>query len=100
MRAHGANAALVAVRGFVGEARVLETRRGFFEAFGGVNGTAAGEVATRDLGSSWDIVTDMAIKLVPGGIRIMRSPKPPATPRGRAVSPRSRSLKSPSIGPA
>ena len=24
-------------------------------------------IATRDLGESWDIVTDMAIKLVPGG---------------------------------
>jgi hypothetical protein len=32
-----------------------------------VNGTAAGGDATRDLGQSWDIVTDMAIKLMPGG---------------------------------
>ncbi len=64
---HGANAALAAKRGFVGEARVLETRRGFFEAFGGVDGAAAGELATRDLGTGWDIITDMAIKLVPGG---------------------------------
>jgi 2-methylcitrate dehydratase PrpD len=64
---HGANAALAARRGYVGEARILETRRGFFEAFGGVDGLAAGEIATRDLGGSWDIMTDMAIKLVPGG---------------------------------
>lgn len=64
---HGANAALAARRGYVGEARILEARRGFFEAFGGVDGTTAGEVATRDLGRSWDIMTDMAIKLVPGG---------------------------------
>jgi 2-methylcitrate dehydratase PrpD len=63
----GANAALVARRGFTGEAKILETRRGFFEAFSGVDGTKAGEVATRGLGSSWDIDTDMAIKLVPGG---------------------------------
>ena len=63
----GANAALAARRGFVGEARILETRRGFFEAFGGVDGAAAGAIATRDLGVSWDILTDMAIKLVPGG---------------------------------
>jgi 2-methylcitrate dehydratase PrpD len=47
--------------------RILETPRGFFEAFGGVDGEAAGVAALRDLGESWDIVTDMAIKLVPGG---------------------------------
>jgi 2-methylcitrate dehydratase PrpD len=64
---HGANAALAARRGYIGEPRILETRRGFFEAFGGVDGTTAGEFATRNLGSSWDIMTDMAIKLVPGG---------------------------------
>jgi 2-methylcitrate dehydratase PrpD len=64
---HGANAALAARRGFTGEARILEARRGFFEAFGGVDGTTAGEIATRDMGGSWDIMTDMAIKLVPGG---------------------------------
>jgi 2-methylcitrate dehydratase PrpD len=64
---HGANAALAARRGFIGEARILETRHGFFEAFGGVDGAAAGEIATRDMGGSWDILTDMAIKLVPGG---------------------------------
>ena len=40
---------------------------GFFEALGGVDGNAAGDAATRDLGGSWDIVTDMAVKLVPGG---------------------------------
>ena len=64
---HGANAAFAARRGFVGEPRILETRRGFFEAFGGVDGATAGEIAMRDLGGSWDIITDMAIKLVPGG---------------------------------
>jgi 2-methylcitrate dehydratase PrpD len=64
---HGANAALAARRGFVGEARILESRRGFFEAFGGIDGATAAEIATRDLGKSWDIMTDMAIKLVPGG---------------------------------
>jgi 2-methylcitrate dehydratase PrpD len=64
---NGANAALAARRGFLGELRILETRRGFFEAFGGVDGAAAGAIATRGLGDSWDIVTDMAIKLAPGG---------------------------------
>jgi 2-methylcitrate dehydratase PrpD len=64
---HGANAALAARLGYTGEARVLEAKRGFFEAFGGVDGAAAGEIATDDLGLTWDIMTDMAIKLVPGG---------------------------------
>ncbi len=64
---HGANAALAAQRGFVGEASILETKRGFFEAFGGVDGASAGAIAVKDLGKTWDIVTDMAIKLVPGG---------------------------------
>ena len=64
---HGVNAALAAQRGFKVEERILETHQGFFEAFGGVDGTAAGKVALAGLGESWDIVTDIAIKLVPGG---------------------------------
>lgn len=64
---HGANAALAARRGFTGEPRILEARRGFFEAFGGIDGASAGAIATRDMGQTWDIMTDMAIKLVPGG---------------------------------
>jgi 2-methylcitrate dehydratase PrpD len=63
----GINAALAAQRGYRAEARILETPKGFFEAFGGVDGAAAGVVATKDLGASWDIMTDMAVKLVPGG---------------------------------
>jgi 2-methylcitrate dehydratase PrpD len=63
----GVNAALAAGCGFLAEERILETRRGFFEAFGGVDGAAAGASVTRDLGGGWDIVTDMAVKLVPGG---------------------------------
>ena len=63
----GVNAALAAQRGFQAEERILETKRGFFEAFGGVDGAAAGAIAVRDLGRDWDIITDMAIKLVPGG---------------------------------
>jgi 2-methylcitrate dehydratase PrpD len=59
----GMQAACAAVSGFRSEPAVLESRRGFFEAF---NGQAVEEVS-RDLGSSWDIVTDMAIKLMPGG---------------------------------
>ena len=64
---HGVNAALAAQRGYKVEERILETYQGFFEAFGGVDGAAGAEVALRGMGESWDIVTDMAIKLVPGG---------------------------------
>ncbi len=56
-----------AQRGYQAEAAILETPKGFFEAFGGVDGAAAAAIATADLGGSWDIVTDMAIKLMPGG---------------------------------
>src|SRR4051794_29211279 len=63
----GCNAALAAQHGYHAEEAILETPKGFFEAFGGVNGAAAAKTATADLGASWDIVTDMAIKLMPGG---------------------------------
>jgi 2-methylcitrate dehydratase PrpD len=60
-------AAQAARRGYTCEERILEMKQGYFEAFGGVDGEAAGRIATDDLGKSWDIVTDMAVKLVPGG---------------------------------
>jgi 2-methylcitrate dehydratase PrpD len=63
----GVNAALAAQRGYMAEESILETRQGFFEVYGGVEGAAAAACVTRDLGQSWDIVTDMAVKLVPGG---------------------------------
>jgi 2-methylcitrate dehydratase PrpD len=63
----GIQAALAAQRGYKAEEGVLETRNGFFEVYGGVNGAVGGASVTRDLGKSWDIITDMAIKLVPGG---------------------------------
>ena len=68
------NATLLAIqaveaarRGYTCEERILEMRQGYFEAFGGADGEAAARLATSDLGASWDIVTDMAVKLVPGG---------------------------------
>ncbi len=64
---HGVNAALAAQRGYKVEERILETHQGFFEAFGAADGAAAGKIALQGMGESWDIVTDMAIKLVPGG---------------------------------
>jgi 2-methylcitrate dehydratase PrpD len=63
----GVNASLAASRGYRCESRVLEMQGGFFETIGGADGEAAGAEVLRDLGESWDIVTDMAIKLVPGG---------------------------------
>jgi 2-methylcitrate dehydratase PrpD len=63
----GVNAALAAQRGYRCEETILEAPHGFFEVYGGVDGTAAGRVATRGFGESWDICTDMAVKLMPGG---------------------------------
>ena len=64
---NGIQAARAAQRGYRAEERILEMPLGFFEAYGGEDGAAVGAVALRDLGQSWDIVTDMAVKLVPGG---------------------------------
>jgi len=63
----GVDAALAAQRGYRAEERILEAPNGFFEAYGGVAGAAAGTSVLSGLGETWDIVTDMAIKLVPGG---------------------------------
>jgi 2-methylcitrate dehydratase PrpD len=59
----GVQAALAAQRGYRAEESILETDQGFFAVYGG---TDSGGVL-RDLGVSWDIITDMAVKLVPGG---------------------------------
>ena len=64
----GVQAALAAQRGYRAEERILETRLGFFEVYGGDRRRrGAGPSVTRELGRTWDIITDMAIKLVPGG---------------------------------
>jgi 2-methylcitrate dehydratase PrpD len=63
----GIQAVRAAQRGYHAEERILEMKLGFFEVFGGVDGNEAAAAATSDLGASWDIVTDMAVKLVPGG---------------------------------
>ena len=59
----GMNAALAAHKGYIAEESILETKKGFFEVYGGVDI----DRVTSGWGESWDIVTDMAIKLVPGG---------------------------------
>ena len=68
---HAGNAALAAVnaaqaarRGYTANADMLEAPRGFFAVFGG-NQANLGSL-TRDFGKEWDIVTHLAIKLVPG----------------------------------
>src|SRR6185312_17494333 len=63
----GIQAARAAQRGYKAEERILEMKLGFFEAVGGVDGNEGAAQATRDRGGSWDIVTDMAVKMVPGG---------------------------------
>src|ERR1700736_1426020 len=63
----GIQAVRAAQRGYRAEERILEMKLGFFEAVGGVDGNEGAALATRDRGGSWDIVTDMAVKLVPGG---------------------------------
>jgi 2-methylcitrate dehydratase PrpD len=63
----GIQAVRAAQRGYKAEERILEMKLGFFEAVGGEDGATAAQAALRDLGTSWDIVTDMAVKLVPGG---------------------------------
>jgi 2-methylcitrate dehydratase PrpD len=60
----GIEAALAAKRGYTGELKLLVMERGFCQVFGGPEADAAS--ITRDLGKSWDIVTDMAFKLMPG----------------------------------
>ena len=59
----GVNAAIAAQKGFIAEDTVLEAPKGFLDAMGGIER----QDITKDLGKTWGIVTDMAIKLVPGG---------------------------------
>jgi 2-methylcitrate dehydratase PrpD len=63
----GVQAALAAQRGYKSEESIFETRHGFLEVYGGTEAAANRASLTRDLGNSWDIITDMAIKLAPGG---------------------------------
>jgi 2-methylcitrate dehydratase PrpD len=58
------NAALAAGRGFTANPDMLEARRGFLATFGGADVEPSRLV--RNLGDEWDIVTHLAIKLVPG----------------------------------
>jgi 2-methylcitrate dehydratase PrpD len=68
---HAGNAALAAVnavqaasRGFTANDDMLEAARGFLVVFGDEKADAS--ALTRDFGKEWDVVTYLAIKLVPG----------------------------------
>jgi 2-methylcitrate dehydratase PrpD len=60
----GVNAAQAAGMGFLAEENILETKLGFFEVYG--NKPDVSQI-TRAFGERWSILTDMGIKLVPGG---------------------------------
>jgi 2-methylcitrate dehydratase PrpD len=61
----GMEAAMAAEKGFTAEDRIFEMPGGFCDTYGAPDSnSSAGIVA--DLGEEWDIVTDMAIKLMPG----------------------------------
>jgi 2-methylcitrate dehydratase PrpD len=60
----GVNAAQAAGMGFMAEENILETRLGFFEVYGHKPDVAE---VTVDFGKRWSILTDLGIKLVPGG---------------------------------
>ena len=63
----GINSALAAERGYPAEEGIFEARRGFFAVYGDTDPAVAAAEATAGLGESWDILTDMAVKLAPGG---------------------------------
>jgi 2-methylcitrate dehydratase PrpD len=60
----GVNAAQAAAKGFVAEENILEARLGFLEVYGHEPDIAE---VTRGFGKRWSILTDLGIKLVPGG---------------------------------
>ena len=60
----GINSAQAAAKGFIAEEEILEAKQGFLEAYGGQPDIGA---VTREIGQTWSILTDMGIKLVPGG---------------------------------
>jgi 2-methylcitrate dehydratase PrpD len=63
----GVEAAQLAGLGYTAEETIFEHPQGFFHAYG-VDAHASGRVAavTEGLGETWQILTEMAIKLVPG----------------------------------
>jgi 2-methylcitrate dehydratase PrpD len=60
----GINAAQAAGKGFLAEENILETKLGFFEVYGDKPDVSQ---VTANFGTRWSILSDMGIKLVPGG---------------------------------
>lgn len=60
----GMNAAQAAAKGFFCEEDIFETDKGFLQVYGNNPDVAQ---MTADFGKRWSILTDMGIKLVPGG---------------------------------
>lgn len=60
----GVIAAQAAAKGYRPEEKILEMKRGFFDTFGNKPDV---EGVTRDMGKTWSILTELGIKLVPGG---------------------------------
>ena len=60
----GIDAALAAQKGFIAEESILEGPTGFLKVYGGRD---VAEPRRARIGAEWDILTDMAVKLVPGG---------------------------------
>lgn len=59
----GINAVLAASYGYKADDNLLEAKAGYFETYGE---NVDIEAVTHGLGEDWDIVTDMALKLIPG----------------------------------
>ncbi|MFI4949125.1 MAG: MmgE/PrpD family protein [Alphaproteobacteria bacterium] len=59
----GIDAALAAQKGYIAEESVLEGPTGFLKVYSGIDVASL----TDGIGDEWDILTDMAVKLVPGG---------------------------------
>src|ERR687887_1309125 len=58
----GVRAALAAQRGYCVEEGILETRLGFFEAYGGIEGAGRAGGAKRELGRSSGIISHIVVK--------------------------------------
>ena len=63
----GIDAALAAQKGFIAEESILEGPTGFLKVYGGLDIGSLGTPSGEAKGEDWDILTDMAVKLVPGG---------------------------------
>jgi hypothetical protein len=58
---------LAARKGYTCELKTLEGPRGFFELYGHSDGSGVTDGLPDGKSADWDIVTDLALKLVPGG---------------------------------